>query len=83
MRGKGVGSISGLSERGGPIIEGDIGSKLLRLRMEMALTQKEASEMFGCTQSQICKWENGLHKPSKLRNKQLEDRVDGMLADLD
>ena len=44
-----------------------IQEQLKEFRFKNGLTQKKLSEMLGCRQSQLSKWERGKTVPSKLR----------------
>lgn len=42
-------------------------------RLDRDITQKDMADLLGATQKQICEWENGVRKPTKLREKQIMD----------
>lgn len=46
-------------------------------RAKHDLSQARLAKLLKVTQSQLCKWELGTHKPSKLRLKQLKFRLLG------
>lgn len=52
-----------------------IAQVLIKYRTDNKITQVGLAQLLGVAQSQVCKWEKGIHQPSKLRLESIKNKL--------